>query len=272
MSDPRRPLLLILPLLLTPLASAMAQDRVPVPAGPFAMGCSPGDPDCERDEGPAGGVAVHVPAFFIDRHEVTVADYRRCVEAGDCTRPLDSARNGYCNYDGTGRDAHPVNCIDWAQADAYCRWADGRLPSEAEWEKAARAGSTTRYAWGQEADCTHAILDEVSPGQARAEPDGCYTDATWPVGSRPANALGLYDMAGNIGEWTANWYAPDALAALYAKGDLRGPAQGRQKVARGGSWDENRPNLRSSFRNVKPPEQGRGIYGSIGLRCAADLP
>ena len=77
-------------------------------------------------------------------------------------------------------------------------------------------------------------------------------------------------MQGNVGEWTANWYAPDAIAALYAKGDLDGPEQSARKVARGGSWDENRPNLRSSFRNVKPPVSGRAIYGSLGFRCASD--
>jgi len=77
-------------------------------------------------------------------------------------------------------------------------------------------------------------------------------------------------MHGNVGEWTANWYAPDAIGRLYASGDLAGPIDGQRRVVRGGSWDENRPNLRSSFRNVKPPEQGDSIYGSIGFRCAYD--
>lgn len=92
------------------------------------------------------------------------------------------------------------------------------------------------------------------------------------MGNRPANALGLLDAHGNVGEWTANWYGADALSEIYAKGDLSGPAEGRRRVVRGGSWDENRPNLRSSFRNVKPAEQGDSIYGSIGFRCAYDPP
>lgn len=254
-------------------AQTVHADRIKVPADSFRMGCSAADPACEADEGPAGGVPVSVPTFLMDIHEVTVAEYRACVSAGNCTEPLTNKRNQYCNYGHPERDRHPVNCLDWDQAVAYCTAAGGRLPTEPEWERAARAGSLSRYPWGQEVSCAEAILDEVSPApaQARQEPDGCYTDATWPVGSRPANALGLYDMHGNAGEWTASWYAPDAIGSMYAKGNLQGPAEGRQRVVRGGSWDENRPNLRSSFRNVKPPQQGDSIYGSIGFRCIADL-
>lgn len=252
------------------VTQAALADRISVPEASFQMGCSVGDPNCEADEGEAGGVTVAVPAFLMDRNEVTVAEYRACVAAGKCTEPLTNRRNQYCNYDHPERDRHPVNCLDWGQAVAYCEQAGGRLPAEPEWERAARAGSASRYPWGQGVSCVEAILDELSPAPAKQEPDGCYTDATWPVGSRRANALGLHDMHGNVGEWTANWYAPDAITTMYAKGDLQGPTQGRQRVVRGGSWDENRLNLRSSFRNVKPPQQGDSIYGSIGFRCAAD--
>ena len=103
-----------------------------------------------------------------------------------------------------------------------------------------------------------------------SELDGCGEDRTWPVGTCPANGLGLYDMHGNAGEWVHNWYAPDALSALYSKGKLAGPDTGRRRVVRGGSWDENRANLRSSYRNVKPPVSGRSVYGSIGFRCVTD--
>jgi len=250
---------------------AYAVDRVLITAGQFLMGCSTGDPDCEKDEALAGGLPVVVPAFLIDRYEVTVKQYRECVAAGACTLPLTNERNQYCNYDNPARDEHPVNCVDWQQAVNYCTWSGGRLPREAEWERAARAGSVTRYPWGEDATCEHAVLDEVSPEPSPQEPDGCGVDSTWPIGSRPANAYGLYDMHGNAGEWTATWYAPQAITQLYAAGDLDGPPSGRQRVVRGGSWDENRPNLRSSFRNVKPPEQGDSIYGSVGFRCAADL-
>ena len=235
------------------------------------MGCSVGDSRCEKDEAVVGGVPVSVPVFLIDRNEVTVKDYQQCVDSGRCTRPFVNRRNKYCNYDHPDRLDHPVNCVDWDQVVAYCALAGGRLPVEAEWEKAARGGSETPYPWGQEASCAHAVLDEVSPAPSAAEPDGCGYDSTWPVGSRAANPLGLHDMHGNVGEWTANWYHPNAISRFYAAGELSAPEAGRQRVVRGGSWDENRPNLRSSFRNVKPPEQGRSIYGSIGVRCVADL-
>lgn len=248
----------------------LAADRVTVAGGPFNMGCSRGDPDCEKDEGSPGGIAVDVPAFLIDRHEVTVADYRKCMAAGKCSRPKDFKRNKYCNFDAPGRDDHPVNCVDWQQAVDYCAWVGGRLPREAEWEKAARGGTTSRYPWGQTASCKEAIHDDgKTMGSVPNEPDGCGEDRTWPVGSRPTNPLGLYDMHGNAGEWTANWYSPKGLAR-YAGGDLVGPEKGRQRVVRGGSWDENSPNLRSSFRNVKPPVSGDAVYGSIGFRCAYD--
>ena len=247
-----------------------ADETVMIPAGEFKMGCSVNDPDCENDEGPEGGIAVNVPAFKIDRHEVSVAEYEACIAAGKCERPKDHQRNKYCNVGAEGREEHPANCVDWQEALDYCQWKGGRLPYEAEWEKAARAGSSSRYPWGEQATCKNAILDDgVTMGSIPNEPDGCGKDRTWPRGSHQANAFGLHDMHGNAGEWMMNWYDRNGLSR-YAEGDLTGPEDGRQRLVRGGSWDENRPNLRSSFRNVKPPISGRSIYGSIGFRCAYD--
>ncbi|MEA3410823.1 MAG: formylglycine-generating enzyme family protein [Pseudomonadota bacterium] len=256
----------------TGIATATASqtpDPVRIPAGPFQMGCSTGDKACGDDEGAPGGTTVDVPAFRIDRYEVTVDEYTRCIDSGACNRPKDHARNKYCNVGSPDRGGHPVNCVDWQQALDYCATRQGRLPTEAEWEKAARAGSTSPYPWGGEVSCKQAILDDGhTMGSVPDEPDGCGEDRTWPIGSREANAFGLRDMHGNAGEWVMNWYAPDALTRLYAKGDLVGPENGRQRVVRGGSWDENTDNLRSSYRNVKPPFSGDSIYGSIGFRCA----
>lgn len=252
-------------------SAAMAADRVLIEAGSFQMGCSVNDGACEDDEGKPGGTKVAVPAFYIDSREVSVAEYMTCIDSGRCTRPKDHQRNKYCNVGAQGREEHPANCVDWQEALAFCNWKGGRLPYEAEWEKAARAQSVSRYPWGETVSCKQAILDDgVTYGSVANEPDGCGEDRTWPRGSRPANDYGLFDMHGNAGEWTMNWYSSDALAQ-YATGDLKGPTSGRQRVVRGGSWDENVNNLRSSFRNVKPPVSGGSIYGSIGFRCAYDM-
>ncbi len=246
-------------------------EKITVPAGIFAMGCSVNDSACENDEGERGGIEVNVARFVIDSHEVTVKEYEACIAAGKCVAPKDFHRNKYCNLNADNRANHPINCVDWQEAVDYCAWAGGRLPFEPEWEKAARAGSTSRYPWGQDVTCEQAIVDDgMTFGSVPNEPDGCGEDRTWPIGSREANALGLFDMHGNAGEWTGSWYGKDALSEYYAKGNIAGPAQGKQRVVRGGSWDENKNNLRSSFRNVKPPVSGRGIYGSIGFRCAYD--
>lgn len=251
-------------------AAIVHAEAVHIPAGSFQMGCSTGDTACESDEGKPGGMSVHVPAFMIDKLEVSVAEYEACIAAGKCQRPKDHQRNKYCNVGAQGRAEHPANCVDWQDALDYCQWKGGRLPLEAEWEKAARGGSLSRFPWGQEVSCKQAILDDgVTMGSVPGEPDGCGEDRTWPRGSRAENAFGLLDMQGNAGEWTMNWYSPEGIAQ-YAAGNLTGPDEGRQRVVRGGSWDENRNNLRSSFRNVKPPVSGRSIYGSIGFRCAYD--
>ena len=249
---------------------SLASDMVLIPAGPFQMGCSVSDPNCENDEGPAGGTPVFVPAFKIDTHEVSVGEYLQCIQTGKCTRPKDHQRNQYCNIGAKDRKNHPINCVDWQEAVDYCNHMGKRLPYEAEWEKAARGNTDTAYPWGSSVSCQHAILDDkVTTGSVPNEGDGCGEDRTWPTGSKAANGYGLYDMHGNAGEWTATWYKKDGIAQ-YASGNLQGPESGRQKVVRGGSWDEDPANLRSSFRNVKPPVSGKSIYGSIGFRCALD--
>lgn len=246
----------------------LASEMVRIPAGEFQMGCSLNDADCGSDEESAGGVTVNVPAFQIDTHEVTVAEYDKCMAAGKCSKPKDYARNKYCNVGELSRAKYPVNCVDWQEAVDYCVFVKKRLPNEAEWEKAARGKTTSRYYWGQTASCKHAILDDkVTTGSVPDEGDGCGEDRTWAVASRKPNAYGLYDMSGNAGEWTSVWYSKDALQD-YAKGNLGGPDKGSQRVVRGGSWDENPGNLRVSYRNVKPPVSGSSVYGSIGFRCA----
>ncbi len=248
--------------------TAHASNMVSIPSGAFQMGCSVNDSACENDEGKAGGITVTVPAFEIDIHEVTVAKYEKCMAAGKCTKPKDYARNNYCNVGEATRAKHPANCVDWQEAVDYCSFAGKRLPTEAEWEKAARGKVASRYYWGEQASCKHAILDDkVTTGSVANEKDGCGEDRTWEVGSQKPNAYGLYDMSGNAGEWTSVWYGKKGLQQ-YAQGNLNGPTAGTKRVVRGGSWDENPDNLRVSFRNLKLPASGSSIYGSIGFRCA----
>ncbi|VAW91435.1 Sulfatase modifying factor 1 precursor (C-alpha-formyglycine- generating enzyme 1) [hydrothermal vent metagenome] len=252
--------------------TVFSAEVVLVPAGSFHMGCSINDAKCDVDEGSVGGTKVNVPAFKIDKNEVTVSEYEQCISSGKCNKPKDFKRNKYCNLNAPNRAKHPINCIDWQDAQAYCKTKSGRLPYEAEWEKAARAGDKTAYPTGNSIDCKTAIHDDNhTAGSVKGEFDGCGEDRTWAVASRKANSFGLFDMHGNAGEWTANWYEKNAITALYAKGMLSAPKSGNKRVVRGGSWDENTKNLRNSYRNVKQPDSANSVYGSIGFRCAYDV-
>lgn len=248
---------------------SVVADTVKVEAGSFMMGCSYDDNNCDTDEGVRGGAAVYVDEFYINRHEVSVLEYKTCVLNGNCKPPYTHQRNKYCNYNAPGRDNHPVNCISWPLAQNYCEVEGGRLPFEAEWEKAARAGVAERYPWGHEiASCKYAIMDDgKTAGSVAGEYDGCGEDRTWPRGSRAANNFGLYDMAGGIAEWVYNWFSETAIADFYHNKQLSKPDNGRWKVIRGGAWDEQAWAQTSSNRWAKPPTGHRSIYGSNGFRC-----
>ncbi len=241
------------------------EDMVVVPAGPFTMGCIVGrDDECSRHERPQH--EVELDTFFIDRTEVTVDDYRRCHDAGGCsTSGLGSQIDAGglkvdCNWD-KGRGEHPINCIDWAQASAYCAWSGKRLPSEAEWEKAARGTDQRIYPWGSEAP---------SPGTAanlrvvRDTPKGAPSaNSTWPVGSFPAGGslYGALDMVGNVWEWTADWFDGAAYSAT-ARRNPKGPPTGTARVVRG---DIDPGRMRVTQRNKLAPTARLGV---LGFRCA----
>ncbi len=226
-----------------------------VPGGQYRMGASPDDGNAAYDEHPAHPVTVS--GFWLDQTEVTNDEYRQCVEEGACDPPHRTTFFDEPNYGD-----QPVLWVDWFQARSYARWAGKRLPSEAEWEWAARAGSTTRFPWGDP------WLDGAANGL------GAVGDDHWggpsPVASFEPNPWGLYDMVGNGAEWVQDlhnrnyWGAPgDSRAWLQLTG---GPVE-RKRVVRGGSFSSPAPRLRVSYRD----ERGEGAFNrGIGFRCAAD--
>lgn len=235
---------------------------VEVPGGTFEMGSIQGD--AEVDEMPVR--EVHVDTFWIDETEVTVEAYVACMNApgAPCSEPQPPVVEVTCNWMVEGRELHPVNCLTWSQAEAYCEWVDGgtkRLPTEAEWEKAARGTDARTYAWGEStATCNYAVMDEPGAGGP-----GCGTDATVQVGSKPlgASPYGALDMAGNVWEWVADWYGDYDPAET---DNPTGPAAGTERVRRGGSLATNATYLRASnrgFATVRPDE-----LHLVGARCA----
>ena len=234
---------------------------VSVPAGEFWMGCAPRDSSCFGDEKP--GRTVYLDAFRIDRTEVTVAQYAACVQDGVC-----SAANSdlwTCNWGKAERDDHPINCVDWKQARTYCRWAGKRLPTGAQWEKAARGTDGRLYPWGDaKASCRMAVMDDGG--------NGCGSGGTMPVGSRPAGAspYGALDMSGNVYEWVADRYAEDAYRSAGDRNPTGPTSGGSGRAIRGGCWSyDDARYLRSSYRNRLRPEYRNGV---LGFRCVRPSP
>jgi len=216
---------------------------VKIPGRTFMMGSD--NSDAYKDEKPVH--RVRVSGFQMAKTEVTVAQYRACVKARACTKPKSGK---YCNWGKSGRDDHPINCVDWNQAVAFSKWAGGRLPTEAEWEYAARSGGKDRkYPWGDaKATCRYAVMDDKrTTGSAGSETDGCGGNRTWPVCSktRGNTTQGLCDMAGNVWEWVHDWYGTYKSGATT---DPTGPGAGSHRVKRGGSWYNFARYVRAAYR------------------------
>ncbi|HMU94377.1 MAG TPA: bifunctional serine/threonine-protein kinase/formylglycine-generating enzyme family protein [Anaerolineales bacterium] len=232
----------------TPLAAEITDSKnavmVLVPEGDFVMGSDNGD----EDERPVH--TVYLDEFYIDKYEVTNSDYRVCVVDGVCKPPQDMT-----NYNNPEYENHPVVYVDWEMARTYCDWRDAQLPTEAQWEKAARGMDARTYPWGEGIACSQAnYLSCIEDTQ----PFDSYAGSLSPYGA--------YNMAGNVWEWVADWYSP-----AYDVSETDNPVgaeSGERRVLRGGGWNQHEYLLRTSARlGVVPTD----VFLSFGFRCASDV-
>jgi len=225
----------------------MLQDEmVLIPAGSFEMGDHLDD---IHDASPIH--TVQLDAFYMAPHQVTVAQFKRFLEVSGHSYSRNSWNN-VAKYSLT--DDHPMVLVNWYDAFAYAKWAGKRLPTEAEWEYAARGGlEGKRYPWG----------DEIT----RDDANYLGTGSTAAIGSYKANGYGLYDMAGNVWEWCADWYGED----YYTNSPLKnptGPETGQYRTVRGGTWNNWMSFTRVATRKECEPSL---VYRNFGLRCAAEF-
>ncbi|MEZ5354505.1 MAG: SUMF1/EgtB/PvdO family nonheme iron enzyme [Bryobacteraceae bacterium] len=227
-----------------------------VAPGEFTMGCAGKDRKCHDDEKPAHRVKI-TRGFWMARQETTVKTYRKFSQETGTPLPENTDTN-----QGWADTYNPITRVSWTDSDAYCRWAGGRLPTEAEWEFAGRAGKDGLiYSWGDKIDRNLTNYD----GRDKKGLDK-YTDAS-PVETFPPNAFGLYDMEGNVSEWVNDFYETPYAEAAAA--DPVGPATGTKRVVRGGSFAGLPDQLRLSAREAFEPHKSGN---RLGFRCVVDKP
>jgi len=253
----------------------VTQGMVQIPAGCFQMGSNDGG----DDEKPVHQVCLS--AFQMDKYEVTQGQYRSAMGAsghtndGTCWAYNLTSNNfeqGATVTTGFLGDNKPVLCVDWTEAKRYCEKQSKRLPTEAEFEYATRAGTSTTYFWGNDTNqgCRYANGTDLTPmsngssWNSKMECKDGYGDAVAPVGNYQSNPWGLYDMTGNVLEWTSDWYG-DRYYGQSTSQDPRGSASGSYRVFRGGGWYGTPAILSSTFRDRNVPSY-RGTL--LGFRCA----
>lgn len=211
---------------------------------------------------------VNLDTYYIDKYEVTNELYQKCVNSGVCTPPTNSSSETNSDYYGNPEfNNYPVIYVDWDMANAYCEWRGARLPTEAEWEKAARGTDERTYPWGSVFEGVGNFCDKNCPvdlGADRSYDDG-YSDVA-PVMSYPdgVSPYGIYNMAGNVWEWVADWYS-DTYYQNSPSSNPKGPDTGESHVLRGGGFFNSGNGLRVSNRGV-----GGEVNETFGFRCAKD--
>jgi len=213
-----------------------------VPAGEFVMGSD------SNQEAAKPAHTVYLDSFYIDQFEVTNGDYQACAEAGVCTT------GGSFRIRRPELAQNPVDFVNWYEAEKFCEWRGARLPTEAEWEKAARGTDERLFPWGN---------DPITCDRAQ------YSDCDWalsPVGSYPSGVspYGAYDMAGNVWEWVSDWYAQDYYSYSPAENPT-GPEPGVYKSTRGGGYLYDARLQTTIWRNQAPATHS---YIYLGFRCA----
>jgi formylglycine-generating enzyme required for sulfatase activity len=239
-----------LPAVATRVSSRGSAVQIHIPLGAFIMGSN-------TDEGDRAPMhAVYLDAFWIDQTDVTNAQFALCVEAGACTYHVSFETNP--RFTDPVYANHPVVYVGWQDAVDYCTWQGGRLPTEAEWEAAARGPYGRTHPWGEE-----------DPSAILANVDG-YVNDTTPVGSHPAGAsyYGVLDMGGNVREWVSDWYDPNYYWDSPPR-NPQGPKTGEKRVLRGSCFSD--PGWRSlaSTRYAHVPDSAGATRG---FRCAASIP
>jgi formylglycine-generating enzyme len=245
----------------SPLSGKDGAPMILIPSGSFPMGVPPGDRDGGRDEYPRH--EVHLDDYYIDKYEVTNGRYKEFVKATGHRvpqNPKNPTRNLW-QGDAIAESLtdRPVVNVDWADANAYCKWAGKRLPTEAEWEKAAKGNNDWRFPWGNvEPTAKHLNYNQKWIGEKTLMPVGSYE-----AGKSP---YGVYDMAGNVWEWVNDWYDPK----YYEKSpntNPKGPETGTERVLRGSGWQNETPTVRIFTRVDSDPAVRNE---STGFRCARD--
>ena len=255
-----------------------SRKALPCPAAPRAMSCIPGGVFLRgtnrglRNTRPQA--EIWVDTFFMDQTEVTVEAFDACVRQGKCQ----DARTVYEDF---SRPRQPKVGVSWYDAESFCRAQDKHLPTEAEWEKAARGTDGRLYPWGNEvATCERAVIEDRRGRSCGVKKRGESRDKgrTFVVGSRPPNPYGLYDMSGNAWEWVNDWYTSSYAACGKACSgpNPRGPCDGKEpcpgrfyRVVRGGSWYYGAEMATTVYRRYHFPKNRP--YHHFGFRCAASL-